>query len=123
MAAITGIDGDVTLGSALAEVRGWALTKTDSTPQYASSATSGWKKSLGGVRDWKGTANIYAPAGAVDVGPEIGDSVAVTLTATSGETYTGTAQIQEIVFTVEVEEPEAISATISFTGDGVLTTA
>ncbi len=117
---ITGIGGDISLGaSAVAHIRSFQYSKTADNLTYASSDTSGFKKTAEGQKGWAGSADIYLD-GVFPVFPVPGTKYASTVfTLKSGETVTGDIRVDAVnSILVDIEGSGGASATIEFTGDG-----
>lgn len=123
MAEATGADGSVTFSAGnVVNVHGFnlsykadALEKTD----FVDSAT-GVRTYLPGLKDWSGTYVAWLDDTAVQKAP--GDTAAtITMTATTGRTFAGSAIVTSLDFGVVVDGMTEVTTT--FQGSGALTIA
>ena len=54
MSAIIGSDGSINTGSAVVDVKKFALDITMETPDGTVMGTDGWRQKVEGIKDWKG---------------------------------------------------------------------
>ena len=118
MAEITGVGGSVTFSGLTANVHSWSITESHDIFEKTDFAdgASGYKTRLAGLPDWTATVELFWDAANT---ADSGDSAALTLTATSGKTYTGTAMVESVTVNTSVADP--ITATYNFVGNGALT--
>lgn len=120
MGSVAGKNGSVTFTGLTAGVKGWSLTykgETDDTTKYSDAGTRSfiatvttWNASVTGFFD---TANTAVP----------GDSATLTLTVTSGETYSGTAILTGMTVTSSVDGVTTCDWTFQGTGTLTITSA
>lgn len=118
---LTGIGGDISLGaSAVAHIRNFTLNETADNLVYASSDTSGFKKTAEGQKGWGGSADIYLDGGVFPAFPVVGTKYASTVfTISAGNTVTGDIRVSAVNnIVVDIEGSAGSSATIEFDGDG-----
>jgi hypothetical protein len=118
---ISGLDGVLTIGTVIvANMKKWNIKETCGINKYSTGDTSGWKKTLKGIKEWSGSADILIEQGLL---PAL---VRGTLYAfsgickTSGTAITGTIRMGEMSVEVDVESGAPIAGSISFEGHGAL---
>lgn len=122
MACISGKNGALSVdgGSTnVAQLTAWTITQNAETIE-ASYMGASWKCIKPGMASWEGTAEAIFDT--TEVYPTIGavvDLVAYEVDGTT--TYSGSAIVTSLETSVGVED--MITASLSFTGDGALTTA
>ncbi len=122
MACISGKNGALSVdgGSTnVAQLTAWTITQNAETIE-ASYMGADWKCIKPGMSSWEGTAEAIFDT--TETYPVIGtpvDLVAYEIAGTT--TYNGTAIITSVETAVGVED--MITTSLSFTGDGALTTA
>jgi len=122
MACISGKNGALSVdgGSTnVAQLTAWTITQNAETIE-ASYMGADWKCIKPGMSSWEGTAEAVFDT--TEVYPVIGavvDLVAYEIAGTT--TYSGSAIVTSLETSVGVED--MITASLSFTGDGPLTTA
>jgi hypothetical protein len=122
MACISGKNGALSVdgGSTnVAQLTAWTITQNAETIE-ASYMGADWKCIKPGMASWEGTAEAIFDT--TEVYPVIGavvDLVAYEIAGTT--TYSGSAIVTSVETSVGVED--MITASLSFTGDGALTTA
>lgn len=122
MACISGKNGALSVdgGSTnVAQLTAWTITQNAETIE-ASYMGADWKCIKPGMSSWEGTAEAIFDT--TEVYPVIGavvDLVAYEIAGTT--TYSGSAIVTSLETSVGVED--MITASLSFTGDGALTTA
>jgi predicted secreted protein len=122
MACISGKNGALSVdgGSTnVAQLTAWTITQNAETIE-ASYMGADWKCIKPGMSSWEGSAEAVFDT--TEVYPTIGavvDLVAYEIAGTT--TYSGSAIVTSIEASAGVED--MITASLSFTGDGALTTA
>lgn len=118
MAEVKGTAGSITYTNLTAGVKAWTLNYTADTVETTDFADAGVATYLGTITRWNATvtanwdaANTAKPA----------DSASLTLTVTSGKTYSGTAICTGMTPSTEVAGIAQV--TYTFQGSGVLTIA
>ena len=122
MACISGKNGALSVdgGSTnVAQLTAWTITQNAETIE-ASYMGADWKCIKPGMSSWEGTAEAIFDT--TETYPVIGTEVSLVAYEIAGTTtYSGTAIITSVETAVGVED--MITASLSFTGDGALTTA
>jgi hypothetical protein len=122
MACISGKNGALSVdgGSTnVAQLTAWTITQNAETIE-ASYMGADWKCIKPGMASWEGSAEAIFDT--TEVYPTIGAVVVLTAYEIAGtQTYSGNAIVTSIETAVGVED--MITASLSFTGDGALTTA
>jgi hypothetical protein len=122
MACISGKNGALSVdgGSTnVAQLTAWTITQNAETIE-ASYMGADWKCMKPGMASWEGSAEAIFDT--TEVYPTIGAVVVLTAYEIAGtQTYSGNAIVTSIETAVGVED--MITASLSFTGDGALTTA
>ncbi len=123
MSVISGKDGKVMIGATtLADITFWTLATASNNPAYASSATSGHKKRVAGVKDASGSIQ-----GKLDVADPVtddfdeGDAVTLLLYIDATRFYSVPAIIDSINFEVDIDTGEVIGWTADYSADGAWT--
>lgn len=121
---ITGIGGDVSLGSEVAHVRNWKVTREANNKTYASSDTEGWEETAEGIKKWSGSMEVFAPDGNMSISTwDEGDLLNAVLTVDANSTLSGSVRIDSIEVEVEIEGSELVGMVVNFTGHGSYTLA
>lgn len=121
MAVISGKGGTVLAGGTpVAEVTLWRLVHTANNSAWASSSTGGYKQRVCGTRDWSGMLQTKRDTAAV-IPLVVGTIYELDLTEDGTKKYEGSAIIDAIDETVDIDTGEAIGLTIRFSGAGGLT--
>jgi hypothetical protein len=120
MATLSGKSGTMFVdGSSLADVTSWRFTTTADNIAYASSATGGFRRRIGGARQGFGNAafvlNTLDPA---TVRLVAGDQVTLQLNLDGTRFYYVPAIVDSIQLTVDVNHREPIRGMVDFTTDG-----
>jgi len=122
MACISGKNGALSVdgGSTnVAQLTAWTITQNAETIE-ASYMGADWKCIKPGMSSWEGTAEAIFDT--TETYPVIGTEVSLVAYEIAGTTtYSGTAIITSVETAVGVED--MITTSLSFTGDGALTTA
>jgi hypothetical protein len=122
MACISGKNGALSVDGGttnVAQLTSWTITQSAETIE-ASYMGEDWKCVKPGMFSWEGSADAVFDT--TEVYPTIGAVVnLVAYESTGVTTYTGTAIVTSIETSAGVED--MITASLSFTGDGELTTA
>jgi hypothetical protein len=118
---ISGIEGNLSLGGVtVANLRKWSIKKSAEIKKYASNDTAGAKKTLKGVKEWSGSADIYIEQGTLPALEE-GKLYAFSGTLkTGGTAITGVVRISEVSIDTDIETGDPIGGTVSFEGHGAL---
>lgn len=129
MPAIKGKDGVLTVeGTAVAQVTAYSLTETAETAETTSfDSTNGFKTHVPTLKSWEGSCDlVYNEQEMTDVdlvpgGDATGDPKALILYPAGSGTSNYAGDI--IITSMEItgETADVVSATINFTGTGVLT--
>lgn len=129
-ACIAGISGAVTLPSGHAlKSRAWSLTINNEVNDSSGfSSTSDYRENLAGMKSWSGAVSGYVESGAASVSPfaaTVSTPVvcafgagATTLTASSGNTYTGSIIVTSVAIGTGIDGNATVA--ITFVGNGVL---
>jgi len=104
-------------GEEVADIRHITFDRTAEAEEYASTATGGRKRRLGGHADCTGTFQVLAKAGAFDLGFDAGDAVTITGYADAGHSFRLRAVVSRIAHAVPVAGG-MVSVTVEFAGDG-----
>ena len=120
MACMTGKSGALSIGVAnVAQLVSWTITQSADTVE-ASFMGADWKCVKPGLASWEGSAEAVFDTTATY--PTIGAEVTiVAYEDTAVQTYSGDAIITSIETSAGVED--MITVSLSFVGDGTLTTA
>ena len=122
MACISGKNGALSVDGGtnnIAQLTAWTITQNAETIE-ASYMGADWKCIKPGMSSWEGSAEAIFDT--TETYPTVGavvDLVAYEIAGTT--TYSGSAIVTSIETSVGVED--MITASLSFTGDGALTTA
>ena len=120
MAVVSGKDGTVSVGGAIADCTGWNLTMTSNNPAYASSSTSGYKNRVAGVKDASGSYSAKHNGSVPTVG---------TATASASFTLDGTSSfslniiIDSVNIEVDMDDGDVVGYSVDFSGNGLVTEA
>ena len=120
MAAVTGKDGSITIGSETLEVINFSVDIETAVATFASSATAGWTKNTVGPMSWTATAECHAPAGDRVVSV-VQTNAACVFTLSTGNSLTGTGTVVKEGIKVDIESGEPVSVTLEITGNGAIT--
>ena len=103
----------------------WSITKTVESGQFASNSTSGWRKTVKGVKHWSGQMTVFLHDGAQLEWSIEGAEVACQFHADGGDAdyYSGTIQVTEVSEEFDADSGDPVSSTITFLGSGALTSA
>lgn len=120
MATLSGKNGSLVVsGGSLADITSWRFTTTADNVSYASSATGGFRRRIGGARHGFGNVsfvlNTADPATARLVA---GDAVTLQLHLDPTRYYYVPAVIDSIQLTVDVNQREPIRGSAEFTTSG-----
>lgn len=118
MAARSGKDGTLKVGTTQAEILRWSLDMEAEVGKYGA---GGYKHAVAGVIDVKGSFEcVSLPTGVV-----AGATVALELAegGTSGQTYSGNAIVKKVSVVVVPDTGEIIKYSVDFEGDGEWTIA
>ncbi len=123
MAVISGKDGKVMIGAgAVADITYWTLTTMALNPAYASSATGGYRKRVGGVKDGGGLIRGKLDlADAVTDDLNEGDTVTLLLYLNASKFYTVPAVIDRLRFEVDIDTGDVVSWEADFSTSGAWT--
>lgn len=123
MATISGKNGKVEIGSTvLASITNWSLTQTSNNDSYASSATSGCKSRVAGVKDASGTIEIV-----LDLADPIyddftpGSAVTLDLFLDGTEYFIVPAIIDSMSISADIDNGTATRVTAAFSATGAIT--
>lgn len=123
MAVISGKDGKVMIGAAtVADITYWSFTTAAQNPAYASSATAGHRKRLGGVKDGGGVIR-----GKLDLADAVtddfneGDAVTLLLHLNAAKFYTVPAVIDRLRFEVDIDTGDVVGWEAEFSTNGAWT--
>ena len=116
---LSAADGKLAVdGQEVADIRAITLDRAAETDEYASTATNGRKRRLGGHADCTGTFEMYAEAGSFSLGFDVGDTVTITGYADATHSFSLQAVVSHIAHGVPVEAGRLVPVTVSFGGDG-----
>ena len=124
MATFSGKDGLVKIGgTTLAEITNWNLTTTSSNPSYASSATSGHKTRVAGVKDFSGSIEYKIDAADPISGDfKDGDSVTLLLYLNATDFFSCPSMIDDQQWGgVDIDDGEVVGGSASFSATAALT--
>lgn len=123
MSAFSGKDGKILIGTTtLAEITRWELRTLSNNPAYASSATGGFKKRVGGVRDATGQiAFKLDPADPITDDFDEGEAVTLLLHLDATRKYTVPAIIDAIQLEVDIDTGDVVGGTATFSSTGAWT--
>ena len=116
MAEVHGKSGSITFTNLTLGVKSWGLSYDGDVAEITDFGDAGVKAYIAGGTGWTATAT-----GNHDVGNTAapGDSASLTLTVTSGKTYSGTAIMTGLA--VAENHDGVVEATYAFQGTGALT--
>ncbi|MDZ4781242.1 MAG: hypothetical protein SGJ19_13390 [Planctomycetia bacterium] len=123
MSVISGKDGKVMIGvTAVANITFWNFSTLAQNPAYASSATAGHRKRLGGVKDGGGVIR-----GKLDLTDAVtndvneGDSVTLLLYLNATKFYSVPAVIDRLQFEVDIDSGDVVGWEAEFGANGAWT--
>jgi hypothetical protein len=126
--AFSGEKGTVTAGAVDMDVTGWSADMEVNTIDTSTTAELGWEDAIYGLRKFSGSFEFFynpakRPTGA-SAGLLPGSTTYPTLTllATTGETFTGSAMITKLSFKSKVKDAFAVTATFTSKGAWTLPT-
>lgn len=114
MSTISGIGGAVDGAST---VRAWSISSKADLQEFAASNTQGASGALPGNTDWSGQYSSYLPQPAVMPGEEF--AFVGSIDGTKGAS--GTAIVDSVEITINIEGGNIISHTVNFSAAGTLT--
>lgn len=114
MSVISGFGGAV---DTIATVREWSVSSTADIQRYVASGSKKGSSRLAGNKDWSGSYMAY---GAIPA-KKPGDSFTFTGSLDGTNGVTGTAMVDEVVITWDIEGGGIISHEVSFSSNGALT--
>ena len=114
MSVISGFGGAV---DTINTVREWSVSSTADIQRYVASGSKKGSSRLAGNKDWSGSYTAY---GAIPV-KKPGDSFTFTGSLDGTNGVTGTAMVDEVVITWDIEAGGIISHEVSFSSNGALT--
>lgn len=123
MATFSGKDGKVRIGSAeVAEITRWTFRTAAANASYASSATGGFRRRVGGVREGSGTiAFKLDPADPITDHLNEGQSVTLLLHLDAARYYSVPAVIDALELEVDIDRGEIVGGRAEFSTDGAWT--
>lgn len=113
MAARSGKNGTVTVGTTEAEILQWSLDLEAEVFKYG---VGGYKAAVGGVIDAKGSFVAVTLPAAVQPGAAV--SLVLAEGGTGGKSYSGAAIVKKVGVMVSPDTGEIIKYTVDFEGDG-----
>ena len=113
MAVHSGKDGNA-VGIA-GEVVNWTYETTTTVPKYNSANTNGWKEGVVGVSDGKGTVDVKCNG----IPCATGDEIDLSLDSGGGLVFEVPAIVSGVSYTVDVDNGEIVSASITFEQNGL----
>lgn len=121
---LSGIDGSVSIAaSAVANITAWAAEVTHDLSGYITSSTSTWEEQTSGGNRWSGSADFLCDGEEPENFPfasmVAGTEVAMILTGSTGQGWSGDAKIETINFNSPVSADQ-ISGSFTFKGCGAL---
>ncbi len=123
MSVISGKDGKVMIGvAAVADITYWSFSTAAQNPAYASSATAGHRKRLGGVKDGGGVIR-----GKLDIADAVtddfneGDAVTLLLYLNATKFYSVPAVIDRLQFEVDIDSGDVVGWEAEFSANGAWT--
>jgi hypothetical protein len=123
--AVTGQDGTVLSGSTDMDVTGFTADIEVGDVETSTTAEQGWEDSIDGLKKVTGSFDfLYNPAKSpfsalANLLPGSGTYPVLTLRATSGQLYHGTARVSKLSLKSEVKDAKKFTAT--FTSKGAWT--
>ena len=117
MAVVVGYDGNVTFTNLTVGTKTWVLNIDADVIDTTDFSSTGWRDATAGLKKW--TATVDAKWDTTNTAA-LGDTGALLLTVTTSEIYYGTAFINSMPVTHNVEGVALV--TYSFTGKGALST-
>lgn len=116
MAEVKGCSGSLTFTNLTAGVKAWTLDYQQEVLETTDFADSCARTYMAGFTGWTATATANWDAANT---AKPGDSATLTLTVTSGKTYSGTALVTGLAVNTNVQG--IVEATYTFQGTGALT--
>lgn len=116
MGEVAGYGGSVTFTAMQANARAWAITYECDELDITDFADAGTSDYIGGLTRWGGTIELHWDAANTMA---VRSSASITLQATTGKTYTGTALFTREETSAPVEG--LVSTIATFRGKGALT--
>lgn len=116
--ALSGKSGNVSKGmQKICDVTKWTVELTADVNKYASNCTDGFKRTVPGNSDWKGTIEVkVTPDTKLQFLP--GAEANVTLELGGGNTISGPVVIASVPTEVDIDGGAPVSVTYNFEGDG-----
>lgn len=121
----SGYQGTVKIGATdIAEIRGWKWNPKSHNPKYASNKTSGYKRTVAGVKEGSGSMSgawdhVNDFFGVIDVGT----SATLLLYTNPTHSITVPSVIDDISVNVDVDNGEIVSWDANFSSNGAWTNA
>jgi len=116
MAALSGKDGTVSLGSSIDDATGWSISSTSNNPSYASSSTSGVKQRVAGVKDCTGSFSAKGTCGV-----SAGSTAALSLTYDGTTTISLNVIVDAVNVEVDMDDGDVVGYTVDWSGNGAVT--
>lgn len=120
MAVISGKNGTASVGGSIADCTGWSLTWSSNNPSYGSTDTSGYKKRVGGVKDWSGSYSAKYNGGTTTPGQTAGGA---SFTLDGSTSWSGDVIVDSVNLEVDMDDGDVVGYSVDFSGNGVLTAA
>ncbi|MCH8992602.1 MAG: hypothetical protein IIA44_12765 [Acidobacteria bacterium] len=123
MATFSGKDGTVLSGSTtLADITHWRLKTIAQNVAYASSATSGHRKRLPGVKDAGGSFTFRLNASdAVTAELDVGDLVTLKLYVDATNFFSVPAIVDAVEVETDISTGKVVGGAVEFSADGAWT--
>jgi hypothetical protein len=111
------------------ELRGWTLTVSKDSKQYASSSTGGGKQRVAGAEDFSGSLTLYVDrtgSGTSDASFDVtlgikgGAIGALKLFEDGSAVFIAPSYIENVAYAVDIEGDNIIGATVQFSRNGAL---
>lgn len=120
MAVPSGKQGTVKIGTAdLVEVTKWTFDAKSAVSQWASNSSSGYKKSVDGVRSASGTIEVKVDtAGTMDLVAGSSATLLLHVDATGSNYYSVPAVVSASALECDINDGEVVSATYSYEANG-----
>ncbi len=120
MAAINGITGNVSFKTgSTTNVKSWSLDRVGDTHDSTDFTSTGERTFATGLKGWSGSFVVNLDD--TTALPDVNQSAAIVLTASTGRTYSGTAILTGIHPSVSIDGLN--ESTIDFQGTGTMTIA
>lgn len=119
-AGFSGKDGTVKIGSTdICEVRNWKFNPKSNNPKYASNKTSGYKRTVAGVKEATGSiSGAWDNANDFLAVIDVGTGVTLLLYTNTTKFFSVPAVIDDVSVNVDVDNGEIVSWDSNFSSNG-----